>query len=215
MPGWGPSRAALAIFAALSICAVCSASLGQQSLNSSAARGQSQASDLQGSEHAVSIASAHDWTDTGIALDPGDVLQIEVANATPQQACNSAVHEAQLRIGSAPPTALVAKLAANAQPFPIVDSRSISITESGHLYLAPNNVNSCEPLRVNIHLAPATGTIVKNKLASAAQIFLSGQFGVNNSASPSATSGSGSASNAGTAETRATPALNVSSQALD
>jgi hypothetical protein len=213
MPVWGSSRAGFArvIFAAL-ICAMCGTSLGQQSLNSSAA--QSQASDLQGSEHTLTIASGHDWTDTGIALDPGNVLQIEVANATPQQACNSTPNEAQLRIGSAGPKALVAKLAANAQPFPIVDSRSISITESGHLYLAPNNIHSCEPLKVNIHLAPATGTIVKNKLASAAQIFLSGQFGVNNSASP-ATSGSANASNAGPAEAKATPALSVSSQPLD
>jgi hypothetical protein len=99
----------------------------------------------------------------------------------------------------------------------VLESRNIGITEPGHLYLAPNKMDGCEHASVNVHVGPTTATLVKNKLANAAQIWLSGQFGNSTGNSgPSATaSSSATKTNSSATATRATAALNISSQPLD
>jgi hypothetical protein len=106
---------------------------------------------------------------------------------------------------------LVAKLAVNAQPFPVVTGRNISITSNGHLYLAPNSVDSCQrTIAVSIHTGPTASTTFQNKLSTAAQIWLKGQFGANTAAP--APGGAPPANNAGYT---ATGAPNVPSVPLD
>jgi LssY C-terminus len=177
----------------------------------------------QGTDSVLNISRSDDWKDTGLALEPGNELQIQVTS-TPvanQSACKAAIANnatgSRLRINSAPPTALVAKLAARAQPFPVIESRNISITEAGHLYLALNAAENCgDAISVKIHVAPATATVVKNKLANAAQIWLSGQFGANASSSGSSATASSSTtiSSSAPSATKATP-LDISSQPID
>ena len=191
------------------------------------AGGQSQTSDSaqQGTEHVLTVGEDGDWTDTGIPLEPGNELHIEVANpvsSTTASRCQAAIPEnpttPRLRISSAPASALIAKLAANAQPFPVVENRNISISEAGHLYLAANNVDQCQATSVKVHVGPSTGTIVKNKLASAAQIWLSGQFGAGSPTSSTATTPSSNTSgmnNGGTASAEVTPGSNIPSAPLD
>jgi hypothetical protein len=106
---------------------------------------------------------------------------------------------------------LVAKLAVNAQPFPVVTGRNISITSNGHLYLAPNSVDSCQrTIAVSIHTGPAASTTFRNKLSTAAQIWLKGQLGANTAAPPP-----GDAPPANNAGYTAAAAPNVPSVPLD
>ena len=230
---WGPKRVLVLISALLSLSwGNGGSAFAQQGLASSSSQASTQPRGQQGTERVISISRADDWTDTGIVLEPGNQLLIEPANtstsAAAQPACKNNIGSTttapRLRINSASPAAIVAKLAANAQPFPVVEIRNISITEAGHLYLAPNDSDSCaQGTSVKVRVAPSTATIVKNKLSNAAQIWLSGQFGSSSASSPSsANSGtsaaaSSSATMSNTAPTAATapPALNISSQPLD
>src|SRR5215472_10970883 len=102
-------------------------------------------------------------------------------------------------------------MAVNAQPFPVVTSRNISITSNGHLYLAPNSVDNCHrAIVVSIHTGPAASTIFKNKLSTAAQIWLKGQFGTDTAAAAP-----GGAPQANNARDTATGAPNVPSLPID
>jgi hypothetical protein len=196
---------------------------GQQTLVSPGGQIQSSNSAQPGTDHVINISRSDAWTDTGLLLEPGNELQIQAGNSskTTQPPCKAAISNnppLRLRVNSAPPDALVAKLAVNAQPFPILDNRNVTITEAGRLYLAPNDVGNCQPaISVRVHLGPTTATVIKNKLANAAQIWLSGQFGntSGSSSSPATTSNSPTMSNAGATAAKATPALNISSQPLD
>lgn len=196
--------------------------LAQQALTRSTGQAQANGSAQPGLERIATLSRGDGWTDTGIELEPGNELQIEVANSprgAVQSPCKAAPTasptEPRLRINSANPSALVAKLAASAQPFPVAESRKVSITEAGHLYLALNDMDSCAPgTAVKVRVAPSTASVVKNKLGNAAQIWLSGQFG-KTAASSGTESGNSTMSNTGAVAAKATPALNVSSQALD
>lgn len=195
---------------------------GRQALASPVGQGKSDAGAQPTSDRTINISRSDDWTDTGIGLAPGSELQIQVAktSSAAQYGCRAEISNnatSRLRINSAAPNALIAKLAASAQPFPVVESRNISITEPGHLYVAPNKVDSCDHASVTIHVAPTAATMVKNKLANAAQIWLSGQFGNSGSNSGTSATASGSTTTTASAATRtkATPALNISSQPLD
>ena len=197
------------------------ASFGGQLLTSGRGSQQIPADNQTGIDKKITISTASDWTDTDVTLEAGNVLQIAVpdgvALSTPesQHPCNSAVPSASvpnpLRVASSPPGVLVAKLAVNAQPFPVVTSRNISITSNGHLYLAPNSVdNSHRAIAVSIHTGPAASTIFKNKLSTAAQIWLKGQFGTDTAAAAP-----GGAPQANNARDTATGAPNVPSLPID
>ncbi len=191
----------------------------QQGLTSSGNHGQIPATAPAATDHVFTI-SGRDWTDTGIALAPGDALQIAVENSSASPTASecrtsgSTVSTAPLRIESAPPGSVVARLAANAQPFPINGSRTISIVDAGHLYLAENEVDACQNGKsVKVHVGPSTTAMVKNKLSNAAQIWLSGQFG--NAAASSSTPSGSSVNGSGPGVAEASAALKVSSQPLD
>jgi hypothetical protein len=92
--------------------------------------------------------------------------------------------------------------------------RKITINEAGHLYLAPNAEDSCRhSIAVQVHTGPSTGTLVKNKLSNAAQIWLKGQFG-SNAASP-ASSGTNSANNSAAVAGSAATISDIPSQPID
>jgi LssY C-terminus len=182
-------------------------------------------------DYSFTISTTQPWTDTGVDLQAGEVLEI---NAKSAQACDpagvtgSATGDTALPVLSAPAGALIARLQSRGVPVLVGSSKQIKVEEQSHLFLGVNA--SAEPpcqgsFAVKIHVtsgatqampvagnslasnstpaASTTGTSmtaasapagtqttpaqdIKSKLASAAQVFLAGQFG--NGTTPSPTS---------------------------
>ena len=133
----------------------------------------------------IKVATAQPWTDAQVDLQPGDVVQVLTASTgagldAGGVACDSqpeASASGETPVSSAAPGALIAKLSQNAMPFPVVVSRNISVSEAGHLFLGINGAAHCRgTLAVEVHVGPAMATVIKDKLARAAQIWASGQF---------------------------------------
>ena len=205
-------------------------------------------------DYSFTISTAQPWTDTGVDLHPGEVLQINASsgeNCDPAGVSGSA--STGLPVVSAPAGALIARLQAQGVPVLVGSGQQLKVEAPGHLFLGVN-ASGTPPcagsfaVKVNVTSAaaptapvagnsltstaspaaaqpPAASTEtqkpaqdIKSKLASAAQVFLSGQFGTG------ATAASASAAPAGndvvsptsaTTATAPTPALKVSSGSLD
>jgi LssY C-terminus len=223
-----------------------------------------------GKDYSFTISTAQPWTDTGVDLHAGDVLEI---HATSAESCDPAGVSGGASTGppvvSAPPGALIARLQAQGVPVLIGSGKQLTASEPGHLFLGVNASDAppCSGrFAVKVHIAvaalptspvagnsltatspsaaspsanspsttsqPAASSTgaqksavapdVKSKLASAAQVFLSGQFGgaaTTSTTSSSAIAPTGSDVVAPTSTTSAsasTPvALKVSSAKLD
>jgi LssY C-terminus len=207
-----------------------------------------------GRDYSFTISTAQPWTDTGVDLQLGELLQINASsgeNCDPAGTSGSA--SSGLPVVSAPAGALIARLEAQGVPVLIGSGRQLKVKTPGHLYLGVNTSGTppCSGIfAVKVNVAseaaptasaggnsltsassptaaqpPATpaetqkpAQDIKSKLASAAQVFLAGQFGTG------ATAASASAAPAGndvvsptsaTTATASTPALKVSSGSLD
>jgi hypothetical protein len=184
-----------------------------------------------GIDYSFTISTAQPWTDTGVDLQTGDVLQF---HATSSESCDPAgvtgAAGAGLPVVSAPAGALIARLQAQGVPVLIGSGKQVKAEEPGHLFLGVN-ASGAPPcsgsFAVKIHVAagttptapvagspltsnspsaassstasasPASSTDaqktaaaqdIKSKLASAAQVFLAGQFSTG--ATPSTASSS-------------------------
>jgi LssY C-terminus len=185
-----------------------------------------------GQDFTFQVSPAQLWTDTGLDLQSGDVLEITASGSLPGvggRACDPAggnvpgnqYSTTALPLPSAPVGALIARLhAQGATPVLIGASNKLEISEPSHLSLGMNLAgSSCEGnITVKIHKGSSSTTAegqqgrkaqLRSQLSSAAQIFMSGQFG-EKAASSEAASGEGSGSAA-----PAPPALNLSSAPLD
>jgi hypothetical protein len=191
----------------------------------------------------VQVSTAPSWTDSGLDLQSGDVLELSATASSEQPAASgtpacdpkgvtgTAVQTADLPLSSAPAGALIARLHAHgAAPVLVGASREFHIAEPSHLMLGMNM--SSTPLclggiTVKVHVTPADssaaktpdtqqtprGQQLKSQLATAAQVFMSGQFGMGNSET-----GASNATSSGTAgaDASATVApLKVSDAPLD
>jgi len=178
------------------------------------------------------VTPAQNWTDSGLDLRPGEVVQIsagEVAACGPQT--NATAQKQNLPLPSAPVGSPIARLhAQGAAPIAIGTSTELRIEEASHLYLTANGGTCAGKLTLKVHVAPEPATspakavttptasadqattsqadVLKKQLANAAEIFLAGQFGADAPASNA--SSSGAATQASTAA-----ALKVSSASLD
>jgi len=186
------------------------------------------------------VSTAQPWTDTGLDLLPGDVVQIS-AVSSPANAGASACDPAgitgvvagqptNLPLPSAAPGALIARLhAQGASPILIGRSGSLQIQEASHLSLGMNfsGTATCQGgFSVTVQKSSATaaaataatqqtrGAQLKSQLAGAAQVFMSGQFGMGKSA-PTASNAVPSGAANETETTATVPALNISSAPLD
>jgi len=199
-------------------------------------------------EFSYQVTTTQPWTDTGFDLQPGDVLQISAsavaspAGATPcdpKTASGIPAQTANLPLPSAPAGALIARLHAHgAAPFLVGASKELNIAEASHLFLGMNlaGTPSCQTsLTVKVHRIPAgssaTGTAgtssgqqetrseqLKSQLSTAAQVFMSGQFGTGKSESTSSSDAPNAVSSGNTSGTdakTAAPPLKVSTAALD
>ncbi|HEY6369265.1 MAG TPA: LssY C-terminal domain-containing protein [Candidatus Sulfotelmatobacter sp.] len=173
----------------------------------------------------VQVPAAPPWTDSGLDLQSGDVVQVSAA-ASPDQAssgmppCNptgvtsAGSTAANLPLSTAPVGALIARLhEQRAAPLLVGASNQFHITEPSHLMLGMN-ISGTPPcqgvLAVKVHVIPAGSSaanttdaqqtprsqVLKSQLATAAQVFMSGQFGMGKSESgtSNATSSDGSSS---------------------
>ena len=158
------------------------------------------------SDKTVEIEVSKKWSDTGIDLHPGDLLQLTATTTgSGDQLCDpqgvmGLATSGKLPLETALPAALVAKLQEKSDAVQFVGAaRQIKVTETGRLYLSSNlsGTPACSgKYSVKIHLVPGAGNeanSIKSKLASAAQIWMSGQFG----GMKSSTQGAGVASDAG------------------
>ena len=152
----------------------------------------------------VEIAPSQKWTDTGIDLHPGDLLQLTATTTgsgnslCDPQGVMGLANAGKVPVESALPGALLAKLQEKANIAEFIGAeRRLKITEAGRLYLGANlgGSASCSgKYSVKIHLVPGGAgetSSYKSKLSSAAQIWLSGQLGGLN-ASPRQTAGAAS-----------------------
>jgi hypothetical protein len=142
------------------------------------------------SDKTIEIVPSQKWSDTGIDLHPGDLLQIfATTTGSGNQLCDpqgvtGLAKAGKLPLESALPGALLAKLRQTGKTLEFIGAeRQLKISEAGRLYLGSNlgGPASCSgKYAVKIHLAPGAAnesTSIQSKLASAAQIWMSGQFG--------------------------------------
>ncbi len=215
-----------------------------------------------GRDYSFTISTAQPWTDTGVDLQAGDVLQIHSSSG---ETCDPAGVSGGLGTGlpvvSAPAGALIARLRSQGVAVLVGSGKQLKVEEPGHLFLGVNTAGAppCSgSFAVKVHIAPAVGSAapaagnsltanspastsssttsaasstdaqktapsqdIKSKLASAAQVFLAGQFGAG--ATPSTASSSvvpagsdvASPASAPAVSTSSTVALKVSSGKLD
>ena len=195
-------------------------------------------------DRTFTIDTTKPWTDTGIEVHPGDVLAISstapaksgfVRDGQAVSTCDpagSADTTAQkLLLNDAPAGALIGKLQADGAPFLIAATKQVKIDAPGKLFLAANSSGtpSCKgDFIVTVALAPAGSPLaqnapaetpsVKQKLSSAAQVWLHGQLGTGAAAanpnSSSAVAGSGAADSSPSAAAPTTT-LPISKTPLD
>ncbi|HVG90320.1 MAG TPA: LssY C-terminal domain-containing protein, partial [Alphaproteobacteria bacterium] len=184
------------------------------------------------------VSAAQPWTDTGIDLQSGDSVEISAAAASGSGACDPkgvSAPSSDLPLPSAPAGALIARLhAQGAVPLLVGAGTELQIEESSHLFVGMNMAGTapCQgTLAVKVRKIPAgsatasatsagtsgaqpktRGQQLKSQLASAAQVFMSGQFGMGKSeVSPASNATSGSTADASSA----VPALKVSDAPLE
>jgi hypothetical protein len=161
-----------------------------------------------GNDYTLDVSTTQPWTDTGVDLQSGDVLDV---TASGTQKCDplgvSGASAQGLPVANALPGALIAKLQAQGVPVLIGGSKEVKVDAPGHLFLGVNAADKppCKgSFTVKVHrqveAASNRGDALKQQLASAAEIFLAGQLGVQPSGSAKAT---------------AAPALKTSDTAVD
>ena len=165
------------------------------------------ASPATANDYSFSVPTTQPWTDTGVDLQTGDVLDISASGTEkcdPQGLSGAAAQS--LPVANAFPGALIAKLQAQGSPVMIGNSKEVKVEIPGHLYLGINAENTppCQgSFAVKVHrqaqAASSRGGVLEQQLATAAEIFASGQFGVQ----------------AGGSANAAAPALKISDAPLD
>ena len=176
------------------------------------------------------VSSAQPWTDTALDLQTGDALEISASaddSSSGTPACepkgiNGRAQTGDMPLPSAPAGALIARLHAHgASPVLVASGTQLHIASPSHLFLGMNFAGTglCQgALTVKVHRTSAMsspppsasdqtqqtrGAQLKSQLATAAQVFMQGQFGL----------GSSSTSNSNTPATNATSPDATSSSA--
>jgi len=164
-----------------------------------------------------------------VNLQAGDAVMISAASS--QNGCDPAGTGSGGSAGSLPvpdahPGALIARLEVDAPAMLIGAQREINIDKAAHLFLGLNGpaAPACQSgIEVKVQVSTKDsaqgntgdqrnrGTELKSQLANAAQVFMSGQFGINNKTAPS---GENATSSTGTAAAAA-PALHVSDAPIE
>jgi hypothetical protein len=170
-------------------------------------------------EQHFKIATNQSWIDTGIDVHPGEVVRVSAQAGEGKTACDptgvSAGYARNLPLDTALPGALLVRLQADAAPVAVGTSQELKVDKSGRLSLGVNVAGkpSCAgTYAVTVQVTAAASPTVQQKLANAAQTWLSGQFGSSTS-KPAGSSAAESSSSPALAP--AAKPLTVSSQPLD
>lgn len=191
----------------------------------------------EGQDFIYTISTSTQWTDTGLDLQSGDLLQISASSAV-SSACDpqgvSGAAQSALPLPTALAGALIARLhAQGASPLLIGSGKEIRVEEPSHLFLGVNT--SGQPpctgtFSVKVHRVKAGSNPrseqVKTQLSTAAQIFMQGQFGQDKSAgnanaSSGAVSGGSDSNGTGSGnasfpeKTTPAPVMKLSTAAID
>jgi hypothetical protein len=192
----------------------------------------------------VQVSSAQPWTDSGLDLQSGDVLEISAGASSdppasadppacePKGLTGTSVRTEALPLPSAPAGALLAQFHAHgAAPLLEGASRQFHVAESSHLMLGMNMSGTplCQGvIAVRVDVIPAgsgataatdgqqkpRGDQLKSQLSTAAQVFMSGQFGMGKSDAGASNATSSAGSSDADASASLTP-LKVSDVPLD
>jgi len=179
-------------------------------------------------EHSFTISGAQTWTDTGLDLAAGDVVTLTAetkAGSTCDPKGNSTAQGSdKLPLASAASGALIAKTAEQGDPSFIGATGEVRSAEAGHLFLGVNEASSSScafAVKASVvHAQNAAGataqTGMRDKLSSAAQVFMKAQFGGKESGQSQPNSAAGSnAAMPGNAAPSATGGLKLPSVILD
>ena len=156
----------------------------------------------------VQVSAATPGLTAGLDLQSGDVIEISsgpssdqpstsgVPACDPRGVTGTSVQTAALPLPTVPPGALIARLHAHgAAPTLVGASRELHVEGASHLFLGMN-ISGAAPcqgdLAVKVHITPAGSSTtdaeekprsqqLKSELGTAAQVFLSGQFGIGKS----------------------------------
>jgi hypothetical protein len=169
--------------------------------------GMAQTAPTTANDYSFNISTTQPWTDTGVDLQTGDVLNITATGKCDPQGVSGASAEG-LPVTGALPGALIARLQTQGVPLLIGSSQTVNVDAAGHLFLGINagGNSPCKgSFAVKVHRQAQSassssnrGDILKQQLVAAAGIFLAGQLGVQQPGS-----------------TTATPALKLSNTLLD
>lgn len=141
-------------------------------------------------EYSFTISGTQTWTDTGVDLGAGDVVSLaaetKAGSACDPKGSSAAQSSDKLPLASAASGALIAKTTEQASPTFVGASGEVHAAEAGHLFLGVNEAaasNCAFTVKVSVAHAPDVAdnagaqTGMRDKLSSAAQVFLKTQFG--------------------------------------
>jgi len=180
------------------------------------------------SDHSFTISGTQTWTDTGVDLAAGDVVSV-TAETKSGSGCDpkggsAAQSSDKLPLASAASGALIAKISEQGSPEFVGGSGNVHSIEAGHLFLGVNEATASDcvfTVKANVahaqNTASAAGqTGMRDKLSSAAQVFMKAQFGEKKSGQNDSTSaGAGNTALPGNAAPGATGGLTLPSVILD
>ncbi len=175
-------------------------------------------------EQTFQVLTTEPWTDTGLDLQTGDVVKISATamTASTGQPCDpkgAGTGSADLPLPGSATGALIARLHAQSTPVFVGASGELHATDASHLFLGMNvtGTPSCQGgFTVKVEKIPAAGSgqqqsrgqQLKSQLGTAAQVFMAGQFGINEPNSGGSNAATG-APEAGTATAAASLKLST------
>jgi len=176
----------------------------------------------------VQVSPTQVWTDSGMVLQAGDTLEIIPSAEMKCAEKNGTPAATDLPLPSSPVGSLIARL--NPQSgsiFPVGKATKLNVQAGSHLFLGWNvsKVPACdETISVKIQKTVATSADasaspnrkeqLKSQLMNAAQVFMSGQFGMGKTES-SGSNVTSTTSSAGTVASPEPSPLRVSDTSLD
>src|SRR5689334_9396397 len=175
-------------------------------------------------EHTATLSGAQTWTDTGIDLAAGDSLTLtaetkpgSAAGCSPGGAADVSRDNDHIPLPSASAGELIAKTSDRATPVAVGKQATISATELGHLFLGVNEdaPSKCD-FTVKVEVTHGAGTAtaptgMRDKLSSAAQVFMKSQFGGKDSGQSQSNSAVGNGAAAANAPPAASAGLKLPS----
>jgi hypothetical protein len=183
----------------------------------------------------VQVTTTQPWTDSGLDLQPGDAVEISATGSAsgtpacdPKGLAGPSSDTAALPLPTAAPGTLIARLhAQGSAPVLVGASTELHIEEASHLFLGMNfsGTAPCQgELVATIHITPASdssanaektrGQQLKSQLGTAAQVFMSGQFGFGKPAADTSNAASSGSNATADASPAATP-LKLSDAPID